>query len=298
MYIPSHLQIETINGICSSRCIMCTFETWTRKKNTMSTDIYILNNFLKYKDKIEYMTLHGLGEPLLDKGLAEKVKIAKDMGFRGTGFASNCTHLTEDIAIKLLDAGLDTIICSIDGICKETHEAIRVGTDFDQVVSNVHRFIELRNKFGKTRVLIRFIRQEKNRHEFDAFKAYWKEKLDSELGDDVLVFDVHNWGEKLDNYAQLDFNEFVREHSLKCEDVYSRMLIYSNGDVGLCCADDNGFYKLGNVIHDDPIEIYNNSIFTHFREMMDHGRLLELKECKNCTIPRSRFIKYQNLRNQ
>ena len=26
---------------------------------------------------------HGLGEPLLDKGLTEKVKIAKDMGFRG-----------------------------------------------------------------------------------------------------------------------------------------------------------------------------------------------------------------------
>jgi MoaA/NifB/PqqE/SkfB family radical SAM enzyme len=157
---------------------------------------------LKYKDKIGYITLHGLGEPLLDRGLPEKVKIAKDMGFKGTGFASNCTHLTENISLELLDAGLDSIICSIDGINKETHEAIRVGTDFDQIVSNVQRFIGLRNKFGKTRVLVRFIRQEKNRHEFDAFKAYWKAKLDSELGDDVLVFDVHNWGEKLDNYAQ------------------------------------------------------------------------------------------------
>jgi len=40
-----------------------------------------------------------------------------------TGFAINCTHLIEDISLKLLDAGLDTIICSIDGIyvmlCKD-----------------------------------------------------------------------------------------------------------------------------------------------------------------------------------
>ncbi len=264
-----------------------------RRTQCQTIYIYIMNKFLKYKDKIEYATLHGCGEPLLDKGLAEKVKIAKDMGFRGTGFATNCTHLAEDMSLKLLEAGLDSIICSIDGIHKKTHEAIRGGTDFDQIVANVHRFIELGNKFGKTRVLVRFIRQEKNRSEFDAFKAYWKENLDSELGDDVLVFDVHNWGEKLDNYAQLDFNEFVREHTLKCEDVYSRMLIYSNGNVGLCCADDNGFYELGNVIHDDPIEIYNNKIFTYFRDMMDQGRLLELRECKNCTIPRSRFIKHQ-----
>jgi len=44
-----------------------------------------MNKFLKYKDKIEYLTLHGLGEPLLDKGLTEKVKIAKDMSFREQG---------------------------------------------------------------------------------------------------------------------------------------------------------------------------------------------------------------------
>lgn len=216
------------------------------------------------------------------------------MGFRGIGFATNCTPLTETVSLKLLEAGLDTIICSIDGACKETHEAIRVGTDFDQIINNVHRFIELRNQLGsQTRVLVRFIRQEKNRNELDVFKTYWKGKLCSEHGDDVLVFDVHNWGDKLDNYSSLEFHKFVKEHTLKCEDVYNRMLIYSNGDVGLCCADDNGFYKMGNVIHDDPIVIYNNEIFTHFRKMMDQGRLLELKECKNCTIPRSRFMKSQ-----
>jgi len=70
-------------------------------RRTQCQTIYILDKFLKYKNRIEYLTLHGLGEPLLDKGLTEKVKIAKDMGFRGTGFATNCTHLAEDMSLKL-----------------------------------------------------------------------------------------------------------------------------------------------------------------------------------------------------
>jgi hypothetical protein len=53
-----------------------------------------------------------------------------------------------------------------------------------------------------------------------------------------------------------------------CQDVFERMIIYSNGNVALCCADDNGFFKLGNVIDSDPIRIYNNEIFTNYREKM------------------------------
>ena len=298
MYIPRHLQIETINGICSSRCIMCTFQTWSRKKNIMSNDTFkqILTKFLTYRDNIEYLTLHGCGEPLLDKGLPEKIKISKDLGFKGTGFASNCTHLSKDISQKILEAGLDTIIVSIDGINKETHESIRIGTNYDQILENIKNFIELRNKIGKTRIIVRFIRQKKNASEFDTFKSYWKERLDSKRGDDILVFDIHNWGEKLNNFSELHFNKYAIKNSLKCVDVYKRMLIYSNGNVGLCCADDNGFFNLGNVLEDDPINIYNNQVFSHFREMMDQGRIFELNECKKCTVPLARYMK-NNMNN-
>ena len=122
--IPKHIQIETINGMCTSRCIMCTWQTWTRKPNVMNSDTYrrILEKFKPYREHIQYLTLHGCGEPLLDKELAKKVKIAKEMGFKGTGFATNCTELDEHKSQELIEAGLDTIICSIDGINQEKPE--------------------------------------------------------------------------------------------------------------------------------------------------------------------------------
>ena len=89
----------------------------------------------------------------------------------------------------------------------------------------------------------------------------------------------------------MQIRHFIESTKLRCEDVYSRMIIYSNGDVALCCADYNGFYALGNLLTDDPIEIYNNAIFTRFRRMMNDGKLYELKECKLCSIPISRYYK-------
>lgn len=145
MYFPKHLQIETINGVCSAHCSMCTIDQWKRKPQVMSTETFssILAKFLPYQEHLEYLTLHFCGEPLLDSSLPEKVNIAKNLNFKGVGFATNCTHLNENMAERLLKAGLDTIICSIDGINKETHESIRVRTNFDEIVRNVQQFILL-----------------------------------------------------------------------------------------------------------------------------------------------------------
>lgn len=293
MIIPKHIQIETINGVCTSRCIMCTRQTWTRKPNVMKNDIYIyiLKKFKPCREHIQYLTLHGCGEPLLDKGLAEKVEIAREMGFKGTGLATNCTELDEFKSKELIKAGLDTIICSIDGINKESHEAIRVGTNFEKIVSNVKRFIKIRNESGKTRVMVRFIRQEINKQEWPRFFDYWSKQLNKDFGDEVVKFDVHNWGEKVDDYQLKDLNRSLGLDNYICQDVFERMIIYSNGEVALCCADDNGFYKMRNVIDSDPVRIYNDEIFNNYREMMLDGRILELEHCKTCTIPRSRALK-------
>jgi MoaA/NifB/PqqE/SkfB family radical SAM enzyme len=228
---------------------------------------------------------------LLDKGIAEKVKIAKKMGFKGTGFATNCTELDEHKSSELIEAGLDTIICSIDGINKQTHEAIRVGTNFEEIVSNVKNFIKIRNESGKTRVMVRFIRMEINKEEWLLFFDYWSKQVNKDFGDEVVKFDIHNWGDKLNEYQSMDLNRSLGLDNHICQDVFERMWIYSNGDVALCCADDNGFFKMGNVIDSNPIRIYNNEIFNHYREMMLEGRILELKHCKMCTIPHSRALK-------
>lgn len=290
--IPSHLQIEPINGACTARCTMCTIGEWTRKPNRMSEEDFelILKKFTPYIPHLDFLTLHGCGEPLLDKGLSVKVSIAKRLGFRGVGFATNCTELNKETSQSLIKNGLDTIICSIDGIKKETHEAIRRRTVFQDVVDNVRAFIQLRNDLsGHTRILVRFIRQELNYDEWPAFHNEWSKYISHEKGDDVIRFDVHNWGKQAEQLEKEQPAEL--SDPLICSDIFERFIVYSNGEVGFCCADDNGFFKLGNIIKSDPVEVYNSGPFLKYRKYMQEGKINELEHCKHCTIPQSRLKK-------
>ena len=292
---PKHLQIETVNGICTARCDMCTIRQWKRKPNCMRFEIFkkILSKYVHLKDHLEFLTLHGAGEPLLDSGLPDKIATAKQMNFRGIRFASNCTLLTEKVAIAILNAGLDTIICSIDGLDKQTHESIRRGTDFDQVKENVLRFIKIRNDSGTTKVIIRFIRQKINAVQWEDFRSYWKSELNDCFGDDVLTLDIHNWGGDLNDFEHKDMHYGKRIEKLICSDVFDRMLIGSSGEVSLCCADGDADYMgIGsNVLDSDPIEIFNNYVFRQYREKMLAGDILDLPRCNKCTSVRSRYIK-------
>ena len=112
VYIPSHLQIEPVNRYCDARCPMCTIKFVPDfKKNvkdelsnngiarpaeivSLETFKSISSKFKPYVKKIRFLSLHGCGEPLLDKKLHEKIKCAKDIGFKEVGFTSNCNILT------------------------------------------------------------------------------------------------------------------------------------------------------------------------------------------------------------
>jgi len=312
MIIPSHIQIETVHKICNARCKMCVIDLMSGNPDIMSNEdfMFILNKFKKYKKHIKYISLSGLGETLMDKNVSTKVKIAKKMGFNGIGLPTNCSKLNEKMATSLIESGLDTLICSIDGFTKETHESIRVGTNFNNIVSNVKKFIEIRNKLYdvnnniKTRVLIRFIYQDSNRHEWNKYHEYWSSFINKNIGDNVTKFNIHSCGDKLKNYKSVNDNlkiNNLKTNDLKtndlnnqynsyiCEDIYDRFIIYTTGNVIFCCADTNNFNKLGNIFYDDPIKIYNNEVYTKYRKFMNENRMNELELCKNCTLAQSRM---------
>ena len=290
--IPSHLQIETINGVCTARCLMCPFPTWTRKPQLMGvqTFIAIMNKFLPYRNQIQYLSLFGCGEPLLDKELAVKVKIAKDMGFKGIGTATNCTELSTLKSYELLEAGMDTIICGVDGVTKATHEAVRIGTNFEKVVKNILGFIKMRPAFGKTKMIVRFIRQKANAHEWPEFKAFWTERLNPEYGDSVVAYDIVDYDGKVADYSSKTTLADV-EVPRECEEISKRITVFSDGGIQLCCADHNGKFNLGSALTGDPITIYSTGLFAHYRRMIGEGRIEELELCNTCTIPRSFKLK-------
>jgi len=301
MIYPSHLQIETVAGKCTAVCEFCPIESSPRKE-IMSDDFFemILKQFLPIKKYLKFTTLHGLGEPLLDKNIVNKVKKAKEFDFPSIGFATNATNLTEVISKELINVGLDTVIFSIDGFKKQTHEKIRKNTDYGEIISNVTNFIALRNKTegAKTKVIVRMIRTDENKDEWEDYKIFWSKNLDSKYGDQVSVFDVHNiGGDGVKGYVddvRAAILNYSKNNKLICSDLYERMFVYSNGKVGLCCGDEFGWFNLDYVVSTKPEDIYNNDIFIKYRQKMEKGKICELEHCENCSIILSRYKKEYN----
>jgi sulfatase maturation enzyme AslB (radical SAM superfamily) len=253
----------------------------------MSNSTYreILDKFIDYKDQIEYVTLFFMGEPLLDKTLPDKIKYSKDAGFRGLNIATNLALLTEETSKKLLDSGLDTIIFSVDGVKKETHEQIRHGINFEQAIRNAKTFIKLREKYD-TNIFLRMIYQDSNKDEWEDYKSFWN-KLVTRPGDKVMRFNIHNWGSS----KKINMNDYSVE-KIACVDVFRRMMILADGTLGFCCADDNGdMFKMGNVLKEDPIDLYNRDPYVKYRREMETGNIGKLKYCSTCLIPASRLVR-------
>jgi len=259
----------------------------SKRKEIMKNGVFerILQRLLPIRENINILTLLGLGETLMDTKIIDKIRIAKRYKFSEVGIFSNGMNLTERTALRLLYAGLDSIVLSIDGFKKETEESIRIGSNFERIVENIDSFIEIRKALNaKTKIIIRFTKQEKNKDEWLNFLEFWSGKLSKDHGDAIFSYNIHNAG---DETIKNESSRNIPTENLKCPEVFNRMIIFSDGSIGLCCGDQFGHYDIGNILESDPIELYNHKLFQHYREEMIQGNISNLELCKSCTVAHS-----------
>ncbi|HJN25753.1 MAG TPA: radical SAM protein, partial [Rhodospirillales bacterium] len=200
---PRFIEIETVNA-CNARCPMCTIDDWQRNTPTMKDDLFhrIADEIIDHRDEVNRVSLYRDGEPLLDKKLPERIAYLKQGGVNVTSISTNVSLLDESRSRALLDAGLDMIILSIDSLQKEIFEGIRVRLDFDEVLANAIRFIELRNKIRpQTRIYMRMSRHPENLDEWPSYEAFWRPKLAD--NDRLYYHNLFNWGGQLDGFEAI-----------------------------------------------------------------------------------------------
>jgi sulfatase maturation enzyme AslB (radical SAM superfamily) len=298
--IPKRLQIETIFA-CNAKCVMCFVgrpesrdRSITRRKGIMPEKMFrdIIDSLEPYKQGIEKVDLFGLGEPLLDKFIFDRIKYVKKKGFKNIAISTNADLLDKKKQDLLLETEIETVIFSIDGIIAETHENIRIGLDYDNLVKNCLSLIKKRNEGNwKTRFVVRFIRQDANKDEWERYKAFWGKKLAFDRNDLLIVYDVNTMGGSVEvsSYSKKDLERSglidpVLEEK-PCHMVTDRLIILKDGSVPLCCEDTpTNKFNFGNVSECTPIEIFNNKKFTRVRNLHLDGKKNDLSICNDCTL--------------
>ena len=91
--------------------------------------------------------LHSWGEPLLHPRIIDMIDYATERRL-WTELSTNATRLDEEMARRVLASGLRRIYLSMDGLTKETYEKVRVRGNFETVLGNIERFLDLKHALG------------------------------------------------------------------------------------------------------------------------------------------------------
>ena len=281
---PLCLNIE-ITSACNLKCIMCYNNDVSFKTGIMDFDTYkkIIDESSKYK--LDSIKLSWRGEPLLNKNIVDMIKYAKDKGVLEVSFNTNGLLLNDELSEQLIDSGLDMILFSVDGATKETYEKIRLGGNYDNMVANIERFLEIRKSKGKKLPYVRmqFTKMQENEHEIDLFFKKW-----DALVDKIII--TPSFPLQLDSETKSKMNFYVKERK-PCSQLWRRLSVSWDGDIAMCCIDWKPDIVLGNIKTDTIYSVWHGDKLENIRYLHRLGSLDNINVCKSCASLDSYVVK-------
>lgn len=274
---PSMVQL-TITNVCDMSCYHCPHSEYIKrpdfKPSYMDMDLYrkIADEIGQHEDTS--LRIFGWGEPLVHPQLVEMIRYAKDHNVGMTNLITNGLKLDKKLSTGLIEAGLDILEVSLDTLTRETYEKIRgSGRNFDRVVENVRRYVELRDELnGSTYVTVSIINQPKVKNELAQFIGHW-----SGLVDDVVTRPFHDFM----GFAQ-DGDKIELPERYPCRCLWSRFNINSEGLVNVCFNDWFNESILGDVKDSDTTieKIWKSKEYEKYRQSHLDGKPKGV--CENC----------------
>lgn len=104
-----------------------------------------------HKDML-YLIFYFQGEPYLNPDFLEMVKYAASKKIY-TATSTNAHYLTDAIAKKTIESGLDRLIISVDGTTQEVYQQYRVGGNLQKVFEGARNIVKWKKTSGVKRHL-------------------------------------------------------------------------------------------------------------------------------------------------
>ncbi len=259
---------------CNLHCKMCMNKSMKRHKGYMNDELYkkIIDELAEKHPSVS-LWLNGMGEPILDRSLSEKIRYAHNKGLTNISVNTNATLLTKETAEEIVDSGLNQIVCGIDAYDKEIYESIRIGGDKDKVYENINYLLELVNTRPGCglKVEVQQIEMEDNREDQARFTEYWRGR-----GAYLKIIPYQTWL----GWAKGQWK--VGGKRIACSKI-NMFQIFWDGTVPLCGCDYEARSAIGNINESSIEELWsimkNNLGVLHIDHRFDELPIW----CQNCT---------------
>lgn len=242
---------------CNLTCDWCpvslpTYQRDFGKGRMQTAEFRTILEKLRSSGMLKVVRLYGLGEPLMDPTLDEKIALVAAAGLRSE-VTSNGLLLTLAWAKRLIRSGLQYLRISL-----YDHDRMRV-------LANVTALRDLRDRLGSPTPLIHV-------QSFDAPDAAFLGVADS-VGSPM----IHNWTQ----FEGAGFNALPHTKAV-CPAPFYQLQVTWRGEVLPCCVAPAGFV-MGNLLTQSLDEVWHGPAFTALRQ--EHLERRRVGVCATCNYP-------------
>ncbi len=234
---PDHVDVE-LSAACDMTCPMCYTITeefdQSVKKKLMSFDLFkkIVDECASYG--CYSIRLSFRGEPFLNKHIVEMTRYAKRVGIKEVSTLTNGLRLNPALFKELMEAGLDWLTISFDGMGK-TYEEIRAPAKFKEAVEKIKAYKRIKEEASSMKPVIKI-------------QPVWPSIKDcaQEFYDLFAPYVDHIVANPLVDYLRQD-TEIEYLEDFTCPVLYQRLVIGSDRKILLCSNDEMGVHPLGDA---------------------------------------------------
>lgn len=262
---PLNVDIEA-SSVCQLKCTHCFRQCLDIGENGfMDMDLY--------RSIVEECGRHGLftlkfsmrGEPLLHPEIVEMVRLAKASGVKEVWINTNGGPVTEKLARGLMQAGVDWITVSFDGLGAH-YEAVRVPLRYEESLEKLRTLRRVRDALNANTLLNVQAIWSSIAHDPQAYISLMKSIVDRVAYNPDMHFDA---------------GTHVPDPAFVCPRLWQRLCITSSGAYLKCPSDFTMAEVLGNA-RDTGVKQAWDQLQGRQRELHLAGRRLESPVCSAC----------------
>ncbi len=288
---PYTVAIDPSN-LCNFKCDFCAIQSKKEnlpfRKQLMDKTLFmkIIDDLMEFPEKLKVLRVNGQGEPLLNPDLPEMIRYAKEKEVAEfIEIITNGSRLCPDLNQKLIDSGLDRIRISIEALDEEGYWNIaKTKIDFDAFRANIK---DLHDRSGKCEIYCKIVdvavpsEEEKNKF-FELF---------GDICDRIFIDNViPMWSDFEEMNQKIEIRK-IGMHGQEIKDVkvcpfpFYSLIINSDGEVTVCCADWKRKLVVGDLKKESLKEIWNGGTLRNFWIKLLQGEKNSFGMCKKCLLP-------------
>jgi len=273
---PLHVDIE-LASICNLHCPMC-YTISAEFKEKVNTKFMEYELFTKLVDECAAGNVYSIrlsfrGESFLHKRIVDCIRYAKQKGIKEVSTLTNGLRLDEQMFEEIMEAGIDWIIISFDGL-GDAYEQIRRPAKYERALEKIANYAKIKQNAGRVKPVIKI-----------------QSILPAIENDPQAFYDIFApISDMVSANPLIDFLQSKRDmpkiENFSCPQIYQRLVIGADGLCMMCSNDEEGRVIVGDANKKSIHEIWHGPKMTQVREI--HRRCAgaqELAACAECYLP-------------